>query len=171
MSKQDFDFDSYHWDHDIDVTIIGAKNEFNRSLQVYDDFSGSLYVYGQEYGPIGIIRADSCESALEIAYDEFLVPIDSDEIPEAYGFWQYEEEGTFFLKDEDSSETYPFASADARQEYLQVLLEDRDLVEGYYYQANATGTGIVNAGYYEWLESFTQELAERFGITLEVIQE
>jgi hypothetical protein len=41
-----------------------------------------------------------------------------------------------------------------------------DLAEGYQFQSNATGTGIVFPGFYEWLVELTPEVREKLGVTV-----
>jgi hypothetical protein len=114
------------------------------SLRVYDDMFGQLYVAGFEHGPTMLIRADSLQTAWEIWVDE-TPPIDPDEVNEAHGI----PDGEIFDAD--------ILDADIP-----------DLVEGYHYQSNVTGTGIVNMGHYAWLEQLTPELAGRLGIVVQV---
>jgi hypothetical protein len=40
------------------------------------------------------------------------------------------------------------------------------LAEGYQFQSNATGTGIVSVSFYEWLVELTPEVREKLGITV-----
>jgi len=109
-------------------------------LRVYDDTFGQLYVAGFEYGPVIVIRAGSFEDAWGIWVDE-TTPIDPDEVNEAYGLDEWEQIVDF---------------------------DQLDLVDGYEYQPNATGTGIVNMGEYAWIEPLTKEVAERLGIVIQV---
>jgi hypothetical protein len=117
-------------------TLTHAFSEYGRALTVVDDsYNGQLWTYGQELGIIAVVRADSFESALEAVYDE-LPTVPADELFEAYGF--------------DTDAAYQQAVADAGDNGI-------DLAEGYTYQANASGTGIVNHGYHEALEPLNLE--------------
>src|SRR5690606_16640532 len=67
-----------------DTELVAAWNHGYR-VKVYDDGWGPLWIFGEEFGPTMIIRAQSWEMAWEIALDE-LPEILAEEIPEAYGF-------------------------------------------------------------------------------------
>ena len=169
----DFNFDCVYNDIGVDITLIGARDEFDNHLKIYDDSIGPLFLYRDSLGIVGIVRASDWHTAFEIVYDNFLPPIKEDEIPEAYGFWLCEKEGQFIIEDESEYETYRFASDSARQDYLlKVLMKDRDLAEGYAYQSNATGTGIVSYDLNgESLDRLTQEMVNQFELTLEIEQD
>jgi hypothetical protein len=109
-------------------------------LRIYDDMFGGLFLAGHEFGAEIVIRAGSFQDAWEIWVDE-TKSIDPDEVNEAYGLDEGEQIVGFDLL---------------------------DLVEGYEYQANSTGTGIVNMGHYAWMEPLTKEIAERHGIVIQV---
>lgn len=103
----------------IDATLNGRKIPI-----VYDDMIGSIWVYSSadRGGIVAVIRAKSLESAYEIMLDESPT-ISEEDVPEAYGYDSVEE--------------------------LNKVLEDGDypeLLEGYQYQANFSGTGIVYVG-------------------------
>ena len=111
-------------------------------VPVYDDSWGELWVFGCEHGVTRVIRCQSFESAWEIAIDESPT-ISADDVPEAYGFY-----GTPPVH-EDTGETWGHLQADMKD-----WTEDREhpeLIEGYEYQSNMSGTGIVNVGHYSWL--------------------
>ena len=124
---------------------VGIISTF--TLDIYDDCYGPLWVYGHEFGPTMVIRASTFETAYEIAIDESLT-IAPSEVPEAYGFDTQEELDT-----------------------VVEAGEHPDLLEGYQYQSNATGTGIVNVGHYEWIEELTPETIERFNLKISIAKE
>jgi hypothetical protein len=128
-----------------DETLSSAFSEFGREISTYDDGSGRLWVYSHEFSPTWIVRADSFESALECVYDE-MEPIPASELYEAYGF--------------DTEEEYKESVRRTDEEDIP------DLIEGYSYQANATGTGIVNHGHYEGLTELTNEIIETLKISI-----
>ena len=99
-----------------------------QQLKVYDDYFGDLFVYGHEFGPTMLIRAQSWESAYSIAIDES-VSIDNSELFEAYGF--------------DNKSDY--------DNQVDTDCSELELIKGYTYQDNSTGTGIVCNGHYEWM--------------------
>ena len=125
-------------------TLTAAFSEYGREIQTYDDGFGKLWAYSQEFGVMFVVRATSFESALECVYDE-LPPVPADELYEAYGF-------------------------DNEEDFRKVQESDLvpDLAEGYSYQANFTGTGIVNHGYYEGLTEITNEIIASFKISVVV---
>lgn len=123
-----------------------------RNYRTFDD-RGDLYVFGDEYGPTLVIRAESFSSAWEIAIDESR-SIELDEVPEAYGFWIHGDNKLWWAKDEESDRIYgPYSSKESAHDAVYTIMEsqERDLAEGYEYQPNGTGTGIVNVGHYVWL--------------------
>lgn len=64
---------------------MAIKTKYGADLKFYDDWpfdNGRLFVYGHEFGPIGVIRAKTWEDAYEIAHDEFLEPISDEEVKE-----------------------------------------------------------------------------------------
>jgi len=99
-----------------DQELVSASTRYGSPIKVYDDGMGALYAYRDAGGLVGIVRALSWHGAWETVEDEILTPIPEEDVPEAYGFDTLEE--------------------------LQAA-EDPDLVEGYSYQPNATGSGIV----------------------------
>jgi hypothetical protein len=129
-----------------DSTLAGATVN-GSNVAVYDDFGDNVYVYGQ-YGPKLVIRAQSWEDAYNIAIDE-CTTIEPEDVPEAYGFDGWDSAG---IKTE---ETY---SPETAKERFEAAMEAADetgeypeLLEGYTYQSNVTGTGIVAVGHHEWL--------------------
>ena len=115
-------------------------------LKTYDDgysFGYPLWLYGQEYGPTMLIAAGSFEDAYEIAMDESKT-VSEDDLYEAYGF--------------DTQAEYDKWTAERDED------DYRDLAEGFQYQSNSTGTGIVNVGYYEWLREFQKQDVLDYGI-------
>lgn len=99
-----------------DQELVSATTRHGSPVKTHDDRFGSLYAYRDAGGLVGLVRASSWEDAWGIVEDEILTPITDDDLPEAYGFDTLEE----------------FQAA-----------EEPDLVEGYSYQSNATGSGIV----------------------------
>ncbi len=134
------------------TTLRSARTRTGYDLKVYDDCWGTLWLYGHEYGPTMLIRAEGVESAHSIAIDASKT-INADEMWEAYGFDNeaaYQERVTQLANPYNDGE-YP------------------DLSEGYQYQSNSSGTGIVNVGYYEWYreaEASDFQGCERLRITV-----
>lgn len=142
-----------------------------RALHVYDDAQGTCYVYGEAYGPQGVIRAVSLESAWEIMIDESPT-IPQEEVHAAYGYYILHDEratvGPFILCHDDYgtprnarpdwAPLHPvmarYTTGQAARDAALVHAEENEanLIEGYEYQSNFSGTGIVNVGQYAWIE-------------------
>lgn len=124
------------------TSLIGARStDSGYPLPVYDDGDGPLWLFGEEYGATMLVRASSFEAAWGIVIDESRT-IDPSEVPEAFG---YEGEDAQARLDADLRE-----ARDGRGEWP-------DLIDGYEYQSNSSGTGIVSVSYYAWLREFTRE--------------
>ncbi len=116
-------------------------------VQSYDDCMGPLWLFGHEFGVAMVIRAQSFESAWEIAIDESpVIPDTLSDICEAYGYYGPEcrnDAGELWedaVRAAENCENFP------------------ELIEGYEYQSNATGSGIVDVGHYAWLrEALTSD--------------
>jgi hypothetical protein len=61
-----------------DQTLVGATNKFGRSLRVYDDGFGPLFIHRDSMGISGIVRAQTWEDAYSICEDEFFPSADDD---------------------------------------------------------------------------------------------
>lgn len=122
--------------------LVGARSrEYNFPVPVYDDGDGPVWLFGDDAGTRLVIRAASYQAAWEIAIDE-ATPIPEAEVPEAYGF--YGAQAALRLR-------HARELADAGEQ------EHPELVEGYEYQSNATGTGIVNVSDYAWLREWSRD--------------
>ena len=109
-------------------------------VRTYDDCWGQLWLFGCEHGVTHVIRTRTFEQAWEIAIDES--PTISDElsdIAEAYGYY-----GPDCLN--DAGESWHDAVRGAKN-----CENFPELIEGYEYQSNMSGTGIVDVGHYAWL--------------------
>lgn len=133
--------------HD-DHTLLSAQTQYGTPIQVYDDSWGPLWLYSTDpYGHIAmIIRTQTFEEAWDIAIDESVTILES-ELHEAYGLTLEE----FKALDSDVDEC------------LELQLQ-----EGYRYQSNFTGTGIVETGHYEHLEPLTTEYVKAAGIVVKI---
>jgi len=149
-------------------------------MKFYDDgsFYDQFFDYGHEFGTMLVIRTDDESTAYDIAIDESTT-IEPDEVPEAYGFYLMQAKSCFAPDNgepwyicsdvenhgETVSETIlkcrgdrqciggEFDSRGAAIDFALRYIRDHDinLIEGYRYQDNSTGTGIVNTGHYEWI--------------------
>lgn len=154
-----------------------------RLVKMIDDWGfgsgGTWFVAGHEHGATHVIHARSFESAWEAWIDE-CPTIDVDELPEAYGIDDSPEMKAW----EDTHRMPPWhactdwaAWREARTAEAKRILAQWDedaregrrddgpeLIQGYEYQANATGTGIVYFGHYSWL----QEIDDLTRVTVEL---
>jgi hypothetical protein len=127
------------------------KSESGHVYKAYDDGQGPWWLYRDASGLMCFIRARSYESAYEVFLDEFAWRISEDDLPEAYGLSKQE-----FEQFNDRLGCCPG--------------EYPDLIEGYHYQPNATGTGIVSVDLNgESLEPVTGALLERLNIKLSLV--
>jgi hypothetical protein len=58
--------------------LVAAKSRFGRSIPIYDDGFGSLFIHRDSMGISGIVRAQSWEDAYSICEDEFFPAGDDD---------------------------------------------------------------------------------------------
>ena len=164
-------------------TLVGARqthswNEYGTPMKTYDDGFGPLWLYREAGGLQGIVRAQSWESAYEICQDEIMTRVPQDEVIEAYGFYtldRSEPGNPRYQALRDAGEL--LAEFNTRYEAEKYCLdtiqrEECDLAEGYEYQSNATGTGIVSFDLNgQSLGQLTPELAERLGIRIQVSED
>ena len=133
-----------------DTEIVSVHSEYNNPIRFLDEGYGPLWIYCTSTGVTGIVRDMSFEKAYDCVLDEILLPIPEEELYEAYGF--------------DSQEDFKKAAdkASENEEYL-------DLVEGYRYQPNSSGTGIVSTDLNgESLEELTSETWKRLGLKIKI---
>jgi hypothetical protein len=129
-----------------DHTLV-FKNKYDRTLPYYDDGFGPLWIFCNSMGIERIIRAQTWEDAYEIAVDE-RAPIAAEEVPAAYGF---------DTQAELDAATAALADGDGGP----------DLIEGYQYQSNSSGTGIVDVDLNgEALDPLTYERLRELEITM-----
>lgn len=132
-------------------TLHAACSIHGNPIPVSDDACGSLWLYRTAGGYQHLVRSDSFESALEAVYDD-MPTVPEEDIHEAYGFCVMRDPLTpswWCLIDEACPQPrYLGTYRNRREAYQHALglltgLDGRDLAEGYTYQANASGTGIV----------------------------
>ena len=102
------------------VSLVSVTQHWGGAVRCWDDGMGQLWLYQDAGGTLGVVRAQTWEDAYDCVLDEILTPIPADEVAEAYGF-----------PDQAALDAAIAAGAEP------------ELVEGYQYQSNATGTGIV----------------------------
>lgn len=101
-----------------DQELVSATTLYGSPIKVHDDGMGPLYAYRDAGGLVGLVRALSWYDAMGIVEDEILTPVPEEDVHEAYGF-------------------------DSEADMAKHEGEWPELVEGYSYQSNATGSGIV----------------------------
>lgn len=120
----------------------GIKNYPPHAVRFWDDGFGPLWIYRDAGGLIAIVRARVWMDAYESVLDEILAPIPPEDVHEAYDF---------------RSNAELDAAVKAGKEPI--------LIEGYEYQPNATGTGIVSIDLNgEYLEPLTKKLVKELGL-------
>lgn len=143
------------------------------SIKFYDDCGDTFYSYGHEFGLTQVIKADSYETAFEIAIDESPT-IDIDEIPEAYNAFdmmaewlQSNNPGEYLGGSKNWVHVCKFIKRwmplwwQLKCKEWQDSNEWPELDEAYRMQSNCTGSGIVNVGHYEWMRKSTDgEIAQ-----------
>ena len=160
--------------------ITAVKSEYGNPIPFYDNGFGNLYIYRTADFMRAIVRAQSWYMAWEIIEDEILQPIPQDEVHEAYGYFVVPENplastddkrGPWYARHDDNPRTN-LATFDTEQKAIAFCLQHAEatearlwnLVEGYSYQSNATGSGIV---YHclngESLDLLTVELLKNLG--------
>ncbi len=171
-------------------TLIGARqmhpwNEYGTPITIYDDGFGPLWLYREAGGLQGIVRAQSWEAAYEICQDEIMTRVPQEEVIEAYGFYvlpskmlenlSYEAGPLAHVAMRDCGERLAeFNTRDEAEKYCldTIQREECELVEGYEYQPNATGTGIVSFDLNgQDLVQLTPELAERLEIRIQISED
>lgn len=139
-----------------DCTSFVAAAQHGSALRVWDDGYGPLWVYRGPYGIRVIVRAQTWETAYEAAIDT-LPTIPPQEIPEAYGFNGWDSAGkrteTVYSPETAKTRFDAYLAAAERGEH-----DLPELIEGYQYQSNASGTGIVSTDYDDRLDPLTIEL-------------
>jgi hypothetical protein len=108
-----------------DEFALEFRSRFGSPVRYYDDGMGSLWIMRDSMGIVGIIRAHSWEDAYSIVEDEFLPVVSAEELHEAYDMTA-EEFHKLTHAERNETGNWP------------------DLAEGFSYQSNSTGTGIVS---------------------------
>jgi len=166
-------------------TLTDATTEYGTSVKVYDDREGTLWVAHHEFGAFMVIRAKNFNCAWEIMIDE-MSPLDVDDVHDAFGFYVINNpSGGFYLcsdlEEFGHKEFIPEFEAthricdrcDSKGQLLArarhfITEKQLNLIDGYEFQANATGTGIVCVGPYVQLRETDEDyLAHDYGLILE----
>lgn len=154
-----------------DEFALEFKTQFGSAVKYYDDGFGPLWIMRDTMGIVGIVRAQSFEDAYGIVEDEFLPVVPRDELHEAYGSFdrlveRMEKRGhanDMHLR-QFANEWAPFWFDSEAQAGVEL-----ELIEGYSYQSNSTGTGVVPHDMNgQALDALTLELAERLELQIVV---
>lgn len=135
---------------DPDEFSLEFKSRFGTPIKYYDDGFGPLWIFRNTMGIVGIVRCQTWEDAYGIVEDEFLPVVPAEEIHEAYDMTK-EEFHAKTHEERNESGDWP------------------ELSEGYSYQSNSTGTGIVSHDLNgEALDPLTPDLIDRLEIVVVV---
>jgi hypothetical protein len=135
-----------------DDFVLKFRNRFGKFERYYDDGFGPLWIFRNSMGIVGIVRCQTEHDAFEIVEDEFLNVLPEEELYEAYGF--------------NTDAEYQSAINDPEKR------DSLELAEGYSYQSNATGTGIVEHDLNgEELAPLTPDLLKRLELTIVISPE
>lgn len=136
-----------------ETEVVSVTGKYGNPIKFYSEgFGNPLWVYRDSTGIVGIVQARTREDAYECVLDELLRPIPESEVCEAYGYCDQAE------MDQDRAD-YEKAGEDFCPE----------LVEGYQYQANSTGTGIVSIDLNgEVLDELTVDMLRHLEINIRI---
>lgn len=170
-------------------TLVGAyTNKFGErhALKTYDGGFGTLWVYGETSRLMGVIRARTWEEAYEIARDEVMTRVDEADLVEAYGMYIMEDGERHYVCPDFDTDVAHFQDFECRIPKRRVLADfateaearafalefaekaELTIAEGYEYQPNATGTGIVT---YDLNGQDLRPLYDGDGIVIQVTED
>jgi hypothetical protein len=154
-----------------DFELIITEEGRESTIKFIDDYGLScgsndqFFLAGQQFGATHLIHSSSYESAYEAWVDESLT-ISEEELTEAYGLpdspeidaWKETHPAPTFYRSNEWNAWCEALHAEEVRVFKQWgedadahLREHPDLIEGYEYQSNSTGTGIVDMGHYAWM--------------------
>ncbi len=178
---------------DPDSLSLSFADKWGKPIQYIDDGMGKLYAYHDQCGLRMIVRGYSNSATFDAVYDS-LPTVPPEELHEAYGFYlmrdcgwhkpqdtpcrwyvlsEHHKHGEMVSADvlKCNGDRRSIGSADTEEAARELALayvqeHGLDLIEGYHYQSNASGTGIVSVDDYESLELVTAEWLTRNEITV-----
>lgn len=140
------------------------------NLPIADNGEGQLWLYEESFGPMGVVRAKTWEKAYEAVQDYIMRVVPESDLLEAYGFSIVKHNGRYHVCSEllEGGVREFSDELDAREFVLVYVLENHvPLVEGFEYQPNGTGTGIVEYDLNDQhLQPLTRALADEYAITV-----
>ena len=178
---------------DPDSLSLSFTDKWGKLIQYVDDGMGKLYAYHDQCGLRMVVRAYSDSDAIDAVYDS-LPTVAPEELHEAYGFylmrdveWHKPQDTPcrwYVLSDRHkhgemvsaavlkcNGDRRSIGSADTEEEARELALayiqeHEIDLIEGYHYPSNSSGTGIVSVDYCESLELVTADWLTRNEVTI-----
>jgi|HubBroStandDraft_2_1064218.scaffolds.fasta_scaffold82564_3 hypothetical protein len=141
------------------LTVDGHEVKFQDEYGLSCGSNAEFFVAGHEFDATVLIHAIGFDSAWGAWIDE-CETIQESELPEAYGVPDSGEMHAWrtangHLCGEEWSKAYDAEGARILRAWADAAdvgeREHPDLIEGYEYQSNASGTGIVNVGQYAWM--------------------
>ncbi len=112
-------------------------------------YNAKFYLFYNEFGYTDLVHADNETSAWEAWIDEQeTVPME--EVHEAYGAYDAMRDYMIQKGYEDDRHLRDFCNRNCPLffRWKNAQEHEMDLIEGYHYQSNFTGTGIVDVGHY-----------------------
>jgi hypothetical protein len=140
---------------DYEITIDGHAVTFIDDYGLSCGTNSEFFAIGHEFGASHLVHASDYESAWEVWLDE-QDTIPESEVAEAYGL--HDEFRVEYQKTDPAPAWHEREAYDAWKARFDAacLVElrregaEHELIEGYEYQSNASGTGIVDVGHYSW---------------------
>ena len=153
-----------------DFELIIDEDGREHTIDFIDDYglscgsNSQFFLAGQEFGATHLIHSSSYESAYEAWVDESLT-ISEEELTEAYGLpdspemeaWKETHPAPPYYQQEQWKAWCEALDLEEKRVFKQWgddaqagLRDHPDLIEGYEYQSNSSGTGIVDIGHYFW---------------------
>ena len=155
--------------------LHGAKRAGKYDVPVYDDGYGPLWLYldscGAWMNPARVTRAKSWEDAFSIAHDE-MDSIPQEELPEAYRFEKGAEPEGFHHFGFNADNQLAAFDKDGKELFVPNNFnggwDKVVLCEGYHYQDNSSGTGVIRPDDNERLDPLTPALCEQHELELDI---
>lgn len=134
-----------------------------------EDGDGTLFAFRETFGIARIVCARSLSDAHEVFIDESRT-IEPADVHEAYGAFDKLREWLTSKGHEDNEHLRDFCNRYAPQFFL-ACGHSWELIEGYEYQSNSTGTGIVDVDHNLQVYELTPAIMKREEIICEIVQE
>lgn len=150
-------------------------SQYGHPVRYYDDGDGHLWIMRDTMGIQGIVRCRHEHTAYEIVGDEFRMPLPDEDVHEAYGSF---DKLLKFMESRGHENDYALRHFCSRYDVVWFAICSRrlqagddclELIEGYEYQSNATGSGIVSVDLNgELLEPLTSAEIERLELVMTI---